>query len=54
MLRLDRSGARVRVSFGRWDPERHAEGADVKAVTYHGALFERAGEAWRAQVLLDI
>lgn len=54
VLRLDRSGARLRVGFGRYDPERHAEGADVKAVTYHGARFERSGEAWRAQVLLDI
>jgi len=41
------------VTFGRWDPERNAEGADVKAVTYHAARFEREGGGWRAQVILD-
>lgn len=42
------------VSFGRWDPERNAEGADVKAVTYHAARLEPDGAGWRAQVLLDV
>jgi SHS2 domain-containing protein len=26
----------------------------VKAVTYHGLSFERAGEGWRARVVLDV
>jgi SHS2 domain-containing protein len=52
--RLDGRGAELAVGFGRWDPVRHAEGADVKAVTWHAARFERAGEAWRARVLFDI
>lgn len=52
--RLDGRGAELRVGFGRWDPVRHAEGTDVKAVTWHAALFERTGTGWRARVLLDI
>jgi SHS2 domain-containing protein len=42
------------VSFGRWDPERNAEGADVKAVTYHRARLAPADGGWRAEVLLDV
>lgn len=26
----------------------------VKAITYHGLVFERAGEVWRAAVVLDV
>jgi SHS2 domain-containing protein len=48
------SGALATVGFGRHDPERHAEGADVKAVTRHAARLEREGEGWVAQVVLDI
>jgi SHS2 domain-containing protein len=42
------------VTFGRWDPERNAEGADVKAVTYHQARLAPADGGWRAEVLLDV
>jgi SHS2 domain-containing protein len=42
------------VGFGRWDVARHAEGSDVKAVTWHAASFEPAGAGWRARVLFDI
>ncbi len=54
ILRADPAGAEAVVGFGRWDPERHGEGADIKAVTYHAARFERAGDGWRAQVLFDV
>lgn len=42
--------------FTRWDPRRHGEGADVKAVTYGGARFEpRAdGAGWTARLIFDI
>ncbi len=46
--------------FTRWDPARHREGADVKAVTYGGATFEPVldGEGrevgWRARLIFDI
>jgi len=54
VVRLDGRGAELRVGFGRWDPERHSEGADVKEVTWHAAGFERAGAGWLARVLFDI
>lgn len=54
VLRLDESAAEIRVGFARWDPALHAEGADVKAVTWHASAFERVGGAWRARVVLDV
>ncbi len=47
-------GADVTVLFGRYDPDRHVEGADVKAVTWHAARLEREGDGWVAQAVLDI
>ena len=47
-------GAEAIVAFGRHDPERHGEGADVKAVTQHAARFEREGDGWVAQVVFDV
>ena len=52
--RADAHGAAATVAFGRHDPERHAEGADVKAVTWHAARLEPEGETWLAQIVLDI
>jgi len=48
------AGAELTVAFGPYDEALHGEGVDVKAVTYHGARFERAAKGWRAQVILDI
>jgi SHS2 domain-containing protein len=45
---------RLRVDFGTYDPERHTEGIDIKAVTFHAAEFRREGDGWVAQVLFDI
>lgn len=52
--RLDPTGAEATVGFARWDPVRHAEGADVKAVTWHAARLEREGDGWLAQAVLDV
>jgi SHS2 domain-containing protein len=52
--RLDGSGVRATVAFARYDPDRHAEGADVKAVTWHAARLEPEAGGWVAQVILDI
>jgi SHS2 domain-containing protein len=49
----DERGAVAAVLFGRHDRERHAEGADVKAVTWHAARLEREGDGWVAQIVLD-
>ncbi len=47
-------GARVRLALGPFDPERHAEGLDVKAVTYHGSRLDAAAGEWVARVIFDI
>ena len=46
--------ARLLVASGSRDPVRHAEGVDVKAVTWHEARLEPDGDGWRAQVILDV
>jgi SHS2 domain-containing protein len=51
---VDERGAVATIAFGRHDPELHAEGADVKAVTWHAARLEPEGSGWVAQVVLDI
>ncbi|HSN92171.1 MAG TPA: archease, partial [Anaeromyxobacteraceae bacterium] len=53
-IRIAPDGAEAIVAFGRRDPVRHAEGSDVKAVTLHAARFEREGDGWTAQVVLDV
>jgi SHS2 domain-containing protein len=55
VLRADERGAEAAVGFARWDPARHAEGADVKAVTWHAARLEPddAGR-WVGQAVFDI
>jgi SHS2 domain-containing protein len=52
--RADEAGAEATVGFARYDAERHGEGVDVKAVTWHAARLEPEGGGWVAQVLLDI
>jgi SHS2 domain-containing protein len=46
--------AEVLVAFGRLDPERHAEGVDLKAVTWHAARLEPDGAGWVGQLVFDI
>jgi SHS2 domain-containing protein len=52
--RVGEDGAEATVAFARYDPARHGEGADVKAVTWHAARLEPEGPGWVAQVVLDI
>ncbi|HSD21596.1 MAG TPA: archease [Anaeromyxobacter sp.] len=54
VLRADASGAEAAIAFGRRDPELHAEGADLKAVTWHAARLEREGDGWVGQAVFDI
>jgi SHS2 domain-containing protein len=51
---LSAEAVEARIAFGRYDPERHAEGVDVKAVTWHLARLEREGDGFVAQAVLDI
>ncbi len=48
------SPAEMTIGFGRYDPELHAEGVDLKAVTWHDVRFEEVGGDWRARVIFDI
>jgi SHS2 domain-containing protein len=54
VLQLDEAGTEARVGTGRWDPELHAEGQDVKAITWHLLRLEREGREWVGQVVLDV
>ncbi len=45
---------RARVGFGRFDPDRHRTGAEIKAVTYHGLQVCEVDHGWCGQVVLDI
>ena len=54
VLSLAPGEARLRVGSGRRDPALHAEGADVKAVTWHAARLAPGGGGWRAQAILDV
>jgi SHS2 domain-containing protein len=48
-LRLEDDGLNAHIEGWRGDPP-HL----VKAVTYHRLAFERAGEGWRASLVLDV
>jgi SHS2 domain-containing protein len=52
--RVTGEAAEATVAFARYDPARHAEGADVKAVTWHAARLEPEGAGWVAQAVFDI
>ncbi len=52
--RAAEDGAEAIVAFARYDPVRHAEGADVKAGTWPAARLEREGAGWVAQAVCDI
>jgi len=47
-------GAEVVIGVTSYDPVAHEEGIDVKAITWHEARFEREGDDWLAQVVLDV
>jgi SHS2 domain-containing protein len=54
IVRADEDGAEATISFGRRDPERHAEGADLKAVTWHAARLAPEDGGWVGQAVFDI
>jgi len=37
-----------------FDPDRHALGHEVKAITYHGLKLEPTADGWLAEVIVDI
>ncbi len=54
IVRVDADGAEARVAFGRRDPEAHAEGAELKAVTWHAARLAPGDGGWIGQAVFDI
>lgn len=52
--RAGEDGSEATVAFARYDPVRHGEGADVKAVTWHAARLEPEGAGWVAQAVFDV
>jgi SHS2 domain-containing protein len=48
-------GGEVVMGLGRFDPARHAEGLDLKAVTWHQALLEEERDGrWKGRIIYDI
>lgn len=54
VLRLDELGADAIVRSGRYDPDRHGEGEDVKAVTWHRARLEESEGEWVGEIVFDV
>jgi SHS2 domain-containing protein len=54
VVRADTDGAEAIVWFGRRDPDAHADGADLKAVTWHAARLDPEDGAWVAQAVFDV
>jgi SHS2 domain-containing protein len=48
------TGAEVLVELGPYDPELHAEGLVLKAVTLHEARFACESGVWEASVVFDV
>ncbi|MGC4114707.1 MAG: archease [Myxococcales bacterium] len=44
----------ARAWFGRFDPERHGEGMDIKAVTYARAAMKPMADGFEGSVIVDI
>jgi SHS2 domain-containing protein len=54
VLELSEKRAQIRLMLGPYHPQVHAEGADIKAITYHMATFEQDEQGWVAQVVFDV
>ncbi len=54
VLKVDEVAAEARIRWAPWDPDLHAEGLDVKAVTWHLAVLEHEGGEWIGQAVFDI
>ncbi|MHC4955944.1 MAG: archease [Planctomycetota bacterium] len=50
----DGTSVKARLHGWQFDPDRHAGGHEVKAITYHGLQAKRVADGWIAEVILDI
>jgi SHS2 domain-containing protein len=53
-LELDEKHLQVRVRGLRFDPARHDQKCDVKAVTYHDFKLRHHPDFWSAEVIFDV
>ncbi len=53
-LQLGANRLEVRVRGLRFDPARHDQKCEVKAVTYHDFKLRQQGDLWVAEVIFDI
>jgi SHS2 domain-containing protein len=53
-VRVGPDGLKAELAGEPLDPARHELGHEVKAITYHGLCIEQAGDAWLAEVIVDI
>ncbi len=42
------------VSGERYDPARHAQGTEIKGITYHQLAVRHAAAGWDAKLILDV
>ncbi len=47
-------GAKLSIGVGPYDEQAHAEGIELKAITWHEARFEEQAGGWIAQIVFDI
>ena len=45
---------RGRVLGERFDPARHAQGTEIKGVTYHQFRVEKVNSRWEAELIFDV
>lgn len=45
---------RGRVLGERFDPARHAQGTEIKGVTYHQFRVEQTSSGWEAELIFDV
>ena len=51
---MTRTALRARVTGERFDPMRHAQGTEVKGVTYHQFRVEQTANGWEAEIIFDV
>ena len=53
-LEVSGTSLQARLRGWRFDPDRHAGGHEVKAITYHELKARHDADGWFAEVILDI
>lgn len=51
---LTKKKLKAGIVFVKYDPERHGQNEEVKAITYHGFKFEKTPGGWIAEVIVDV